>query len=120
MSNSSPQTNTAPVANFPLLLTGRSEAVGENLTYKQELFCRYYTQNEETLMSGVLSYAEAYSFDLNSMSKVATYSADGQDLLQRSEYDLAYHYCGMAASRLMKNDKISRRINELFNEMMRE
>ncbi len=119
MSNETPQIKAGPV--FPLLLTGKSEAViGESLTYKQELFCRYYTQNEETLMNGVLSYAEAYGFDLENMSHQMIYSTDGKEVLQESEYKLAYHYCGFSASRLLKNDKISRRINYLFNELMRE
>lgn len=104
----------------PLLLIGRSEAVGEDLTHKQELFCRFYTQNEETLLNGVLSYAEAYGFDLDSLSEEPVYAEDKITILQQSQYKLAYHYCGFAASRMLKNDKVARRVNVLFNELMRE
>lgn len=108
--------------NAPLLLlTGRSEAVtDQGLTHKQELFCRFYTQNEETLLNGVLSYAEAYGFELESLSHDAVYSEDKETILQQSPYKLAYHYCGFAASRMLKNDKIALRVNTLFNELMRE
>lgn len=108
------------MAHETLLLSGRSESIGSELTYKQELFCRFYTQNEETLLNGVLSYAEAYGFDLDNLSHEVVLSQDGKEILQDSPYKLAYQYCGFAASRMLKNDKIARRVNVLFNELMRE
>lgn len=119
MSTESNQQKSGPV--LPLLLTGRSEAVvGENLTYKQELFCRYYTQNEQTLLNGTLSYAEAYGFDLDSMDREPVYDEEKKILIRESEFSRYEHYCGVAASRLMRNDRISKRINDLFVDLMRE
>lgn len=106
-----------------LLLTGRSEAVvGEKLTLKQELFCYYYTQNPETLLNATLSYAEAYGFDLESMSHEGRYviKENKEKDYIKSEFERYEHYCGVAASRMMRNDRISRRITDLFNETMRD
>lgn len=103
----------------PLLITGKSEAViGENLTLKQELFCRYYTQNEELFGNATLSYAHAYGIDLDSLSREPTYSEDGKTLLSESEFKRYEHNCGANASRLLRNDRISKRIVKLLNEMM--
>lgn len=121
MSNNLTYTQDGPIIDPARILNGKSEAViGNNLTYKQERYCYFYTQNEETLLNGVLSYAAAYGFDLDSLSQETVWSEDKKEILQRSPYDLAYHYCGMSASRLMKNDKISSHIKQLFKQSMND
>lgn len=106
-------------SSSPLLLTGRSEAViGDKLTQKQELFCKYYTQNEDLFGNGTLSYAEAYGIDLEHMGINPVYAEDGKTLLSESEFKRYEHNCASAASRLLRNVKISKRITQLLNEMM--
>ncbi|RUV40028.1 MULTISPECIES: hypothetical protein [unclassified Mesorhizobium] len=39
------------------------------LTQKQELFCRYYTQNRALFGNATHSYAEAYGYDLDKLSR---------------------------------------------------
>jgi hypothetical protein len=39
-----------------------------SLTPQQELFCRFYTQNEHLFGNATLSYAEAYGFKLDELS----------------------------------------------------
>ncbi len=120
--------------------------VDENLTLKQERFCRNYTQNYELYGNSTLSYAEAYGYDLESMSDedgvyrlpsgVTYYEHEQESLLERgiitlkeikdaklierSTYKKNYDYCSSFGSRLRKNDKIQARCRELLNEFLRD
>ncbi len=94
--------------------------IGKDLNLQQELFCRYYTQNEHLFRNGTLAYAEAYNHDLDSLSRNSEQDEKGMPLPRSSEYDKAYDMCASNASRLLKMDKIQRRITELLNELMRD
>lgn len=104
-----------------LLLTGRSEAVTNSplLSLRQEMFCEYMVQIGDTFDNATLSYAEAYNFDLASMSRDPVYASDGITKLQESEYHNAYDYCSRAGWRLRRSEKINNRIRQLLNELKR-
>jgi hypothetical protein len=103
-----------------LLLNGASEAVSEcGLTAKQEMFCRYMTQLNEYFDNATLSYAEAYGYDLNSMSKKAVRDSN-DEVVTESEYDRYYDYCSRAGWRLRRNEKIRTRITDLYNDLKRD
>ena len=60
---------------------------------RRELVCRYYAQNSETFGNGTQSYAQAYGYDLDSMSNDAVYGEPNEDgfaeKLDDSPYDKA-------------------------------
>lgn len=89
--------------------------VGEKLTYRQELFCRHYTQNPETCLNGTLSYALTYGFDLDSLDNEFPPSINGEKTF--SERRKAENSCAQMASVLLRSLKVSKRVTELFNEM---
>lgn len=113
------------------------------LTVKQELFCRFYTQNTELFGNATLSYAEAYGYDLENADKddeLIEFS-DGKIMTKRekndrefrgeilegktrtiepSTYSKLYHTCGVSAHHTLKNPKIDKRIIVLLNELMED
>jgi hypothetical protein len=100
----------------------------EALKAKRELFCRYYTQNQELFGNATLSYAEAFDYKLDELSREGVYeeieSEDGTieqgKLLEPSEYDKAYHTCSVLSSRLLRNADIQARITALLNELLKD
>jgi hypothetical protein len=117
--------------------------IGDQLTLKQECFCRNYTQNYEFMGNGTLAYADAYDVDLEILPKDdAVYVfEDGSTTLQsayealwrkddiknkeykvkeKSSYDKHYFSCASMASRLLKNVKIQQRIIDLSNEFLND
>lgn len=90
------------------------------LTAQQELFCRFYATNSELFSNATLSYAEAYQYKLDALDRTPVYDEDGKTVIEQSEYDLAYATCAANASRLLKNDKIQKRVLALLNEMLRD
>lgn len=92
----------------------------DELTPQQELFCRFYTQNSELFGHVTLSYAEAYGYDLDSLSKEKPLISEEPKKYGDSEYDLAYNTCAANGSRLLRNDKIQKRVITLLNEYMRD
>lgn len=91
----------------------------ENLTPQQEKFCRCYTQNQELFGNATLSYAEGYGFDLdNAPRNDAIYDTSTKEKLEDSTYDKMYNTCSVGGSRLLRNDKIDKRVRELLNEML--
>lgn len=117
MSNESLDNRPIPLLHYPGKL---EEVIGPKLTYRQELFCRYYTQNEQVCMNGTASYAAAYGFDLDSLSRIPLYGEDKKTITQESDRARAENHCAVAASRFLRNPKISNRVMELFNEMLRD
>lgn len=117
MSNEQPQIKSGPILYFPSIL---EEVIGDKLTLKQELFCRYYTQNPETCLNGTHSYGRAYGFDFDNLDRTTIYEEDKITVKKKSDYTRAFDYCGNAASRMIRNAKVSKRITELFNEMLRD
>lgn len=96
----------------------------EVLTPQQELFCRYYAQNNELFSNGTLSYAEAYDYKLDELSTEAPV-LDTDDKGEPikwgdSDYKKAYDVCSANASRLLRNEKIQARIVVLMNEWMKD
>jgi hypothetical protein len=120
----------------------------DNLTPQQELFCLYYTKNGELFSNATLSYAEAYGFDLDSQAHddgVTEYKV-GEDILTyidkevnrfdmdedlfnklkvvpnrvvaKSSYKAMYDNCSTYGSRLIRNDKIQRRLQAIYLAMM--
>lgn len=65
-----------------------------DLSLEREMFCQYYTSATEFYGSGVQSYAAAFDHDLN----------------DRRQYDVAK----ASACRLLKDERILRRINDLL------
>jgi hypothetical protein len=107
----------------------RPPAEEEQLKAKRELFCRYYTQNQELFGNATLSYAEAFDYDLDALSRKAVYAevideetgetSEGA-LIDDSPYDKAYHVCSVLSSRLLRNVEIQARITVLLNELLKD
>ncbi len=120
--------------------SGNEDADKETLTPKQELFCANYAQNDEFFGNATLSYADAYGFDLDSMTKddglfllksgeeiseedynkMDSDKVKGAKRIRKSSYQTAYDLCSQSASRLRRNVKIQSRCRELLNELMRD
>lgn len=64
------------------------------LTLEQEMFCQYFTSSTEFFGNGVQSYASAYNFDIT----------NGRE----------YNSAKSAASRLLTNVNVLRRVNDLI------
>jgi hypothetical protein len=94
----------------------------DELTLRQEVFCRLYTQNTQLFGNGTLAYAEAYDYRLDELSDerpVLRENDQGEPVeWGDSPRTLAYNVCSVQASKLLKNPKIDRRIVDLLNEMM--
>jgi hypothetical protein len=94
------------------------------LNPQRELFCRYYTQNEDLFGNATHCYAEAYDYKLDTLSQEDEYDLPKGDperkLIQRSEYDRAVHVCAVEASRLLRSPEIQLRITALLNEILRD
>lgn len=94
------------------------------LSVREELFCRYITGNDETFDNATRAYAEAYQYELDTLSREAVYSDPDEDgnkeLIEQSEYDRAYNVCSVEGHRLLRRPKIKNRITELLNEMLKD
>lgn len=99
------------------------EKIGDTLNPKQELFCQYYAQNQELFGNATLSYAEAYDYKLDTLSKDdAKYkTVKGKKvLIERSTFGKAENVCAVMGARLLRNAKIQSRITALLNELLRD
>lgn len=116
--------------------------IGEELSPKQELFCRNYTQNYDLMGNKTLSYADAYGIDLDSLSEDdEVYEFEDGSTMTKGEYESlwevpkdkkhyrtkeksswkkAYDNCSSMSSRLSRNVKIQARMIVLTNEFMRD
>jgi hypothetical protein len=70
------------------------ESIKKELTEKQELFCQLFASDREFFGNGVQSYIEAYNFDMTKKGAYAT--------------------ARVSAHRLLTNDNILKRIDEIF------
>lgn len=86
---------------------------------ERETFCQLYTLDMELKGNGTLCYAEAYGYELNSLSRETIKDMDG-NIISESEYDKQYHVCSTAASRLLRDDDIKARIRELLKEYLND
>ena len=97
-----------------------SERIEMILTPVQELFCQTYCTNDFTRFNAVMSYAEAYWYDLDSASRIQVKDKKTGEILRESEYRRKYRICGVGGNRLLKNAKIQDRITVLMNELKKD
>jgi hypothetical protein len=86
------------------------------LNPKQELFAQLYTRNSQMFGNATLSYAEAYGYDLDSLSD----EIPKDQPTAKSERDKAYNVCAVEAQRLLRNPNVQDRLTVLLNEMLRD
>lgn len=84
------------------------------LNIQQERFCNNFVNIDALFSNATLSYAEAYGYDIDGASQEPEKDEKGRDIPLSSDYHRMYNTCGVNGSRLLKNDKINTRINELF------
>jgi hypothetical protein len=100
------------------------EQAGNTLNPKNELFCRYYTQNSELFGNATHAYAEAFDYKLDTLSQKPVYSDPDEDgnteKIEDSEYDRACHVCAVEASRLLRKPEIQARITVFLNELLKD
>lgn len=124
--------------------------IGETLTLKQQLFCKYFTQDHELFGNATLSYAEAYEYKLETLDKKPRREDGSKDDTEgdyeensmidgefedmpapkkrrkskiipgSSDYDMAYNVCSVGASRLLRNDKVASYCEKLLNEVLKD
>ncbi len=96
----------------------------EAISPQQELFCRFYAQNDDLFSNATLSYGEAYDYKLHELSTerpVISTNDEGKPIeFGESEHAKAYNTCAANASRLLRNDKIQARIIVLMNEWLKD
>src|ERR1700679_2468576 len=86
---------------------------------QQELFCQLYVKNEELLGNATLSYAEAYNYKLETLSRESITDDKGKKI-EDSEYDKAKNVCAVEGHRLLRMPKLQERITVLLNEMLKD
>lgn len=110
-------------------MAAKKAQADEQLKAKRELFCRCYTQNNELFGNATLSYAEAFDYKLDELSREAVYETDIDEetgaetqgkLIEQSPHDKAYHVCSVLSSKLLRNDDIQARIRVLLNELLKD
>lgn len=92
----------------------------EELNPKQELFCHLYAENDQLFGNGTLAYAEAYDYDLDSLSRDDAEKDEEGVIIRDSSYDRAYNTCSVNSHKLLRNAKIQERVRKLLNELMRD
>lgn len=94
-----------------------------DLNIRREAFCQYFTKNQALFGNATLSYAEAYGYKLDELSRDdAKYKGKGAKRVkvEESSYDKAYHVCATEGGRLLKIPEIQERITALLNELLRD
>jgi hypothetical protein len=94
-----------------------------DLNIRREAFCQYYTKNQQLFGNATHSYAEAFSYRLDELSRDdAKYKGKGakRKLVEPSSYDKAYNVCAVEGARLLRNPKVQERITALLNELLRD
>lgn len=88
----------------------------------EELFCRYYTQNDALFCNATLSYAEAFNYGLDELSKNdSVYDTDDRGYktkIEDSTYEKAYNVCSVMGHKFLRTVKIQDRITELLGELL--
>lgn len=102
----------------------KENPISVDLTPKQELFCRYYTQNTALFGNATLAYAEAYDYSLDELSQerpVLETDEEGNAIKYGvSDYDKAYNVCSVQGSKTLRIPKIQERLVKLLNEYMKD
>ncbi len=110
-----------------IVKTAKKEPIGKKLNPKQEKFCKLYAGNSHLFGNGTLCYAQAYGYDLQSLSDEAVYEERLIDeesgktekiKIDNSPYDKSYHVCQVNSNRLLSNDVINQRISDILADSM--
>lgn len=100
-----------------------------DINLRNELFCKYYTQNQELFGNATHSYGEAYEFKLDSLSHDDAIWQEvfdeklGRNIskcVEKSSYDKAINVCAVEGARLLRTPKIQVRLTELLNELLED
>lgn len=96
--------------------------IEDELTPQRMRFCQLYTQNSDLFGNATLSYADAFGYDLESLSQEAIYSEPDEfghkEKIEDSPYTKAYNVCSVMGTRLLRMVKIDEYTKVLLNEMM--
>lgn len=100
----------------------------KQLSIQQELFCHFYTINDDLRGNATHSYAEAYGYKLDEMpNDDAVYeeydekTGEGKGkILEPSTRAKAINVCAAEASRLLRSPKIQDRKIEMLNSLLRD
>ena len=92
-----------------------NEEMGIILNNSQEQFCQNYVCSFSFRSNATLSYADAYEYDLDILSREELIGPEKSNSPLKSDYQRVYDNCSAHASRLLKNDKIKTRIIDLLN-----
>lgn len=106
-----------PLLEYRDCFSRRENAMKQELNLQQEKFCQMYVKNDECFNNATKSYAEAYEYDLDSLSKDDAVK-EGNKIIEKSSYDKAYNVCSVGGHALLRKPKIQERIIELFNEVL--
>jgi len=87
---------------------------------KEELFCRYYTQNDELFGNATLSYAEAFGYKLDELADNDAKYDDNGKKVEDTTRKKAYDVCSSLGHRLLRKVKIQERNTELLNEILKD
>lgn len=91
------------------------------LKLKREAFCQYYTKNQELFGNATWSYAEAFGYKLDELSREpAKIKVRGRWKKGPSEYDRACAVCATQGGKLLRKAEIQERITALLNELLRD
>lgn len=92
-----------------------------DLKIKREAFCQYYTKNQQMFGNATHSYAAAFGYELDEMSREPEYEGKGKKKKELpSEYDLACNVCAVEGNRLLRNPQVQERVTALLNELLRD
>jgi hypothetical protein len=92
-----------------------------DLDLNREAFCQYYTKNQEMFGNATRSYAEAFGYKLDEMSREPQYEGKGKKRKKLpSEYDRACAVCATEGGKLLRKPEIQERITALLNELLRD
>lgn len=100
----------------------------KGLTVQQELFCHFYTINDDLRGNATHAYAEAFGYKLDDMSDddqvweeydSETGRGHGK-IIEKSTRAKAINACAVQASYLLRNHKIQKRKEEMLNTLLRD
>ena len=94
----------------------------KGLRAKQELFCMYFSQDQQCFDNATKAYAAAYGYELDTLSRERKTVTEGgkRKKEKESEYARAVNVCGVEGKRLLRNPKIRLRCRELLNELLQD
>jgi hypothetical protein len=88
------------------------------LSPQHEIFCNVYARDSEKFGNITESYAEAYGYDFETLSREPQVDKDGKKISGSSDYDRSVRTCAQSGSRLYRSVKIRQRIADILNEFL--